>query len=73
MPMRDVLPASTRGPAVPFCFVCQHRLSVRLLARQPDSGDAQYWTCDDCEVAWVTRDTTDASQTWMGWLNRKRA
>ena len=41
MPMRDVLPASTRGPAVPFCFVCQHRLSVRLLARQPDSGDAQ--------------------------------
>jgi len=62
--MRDE--SSPRGRISPTCLICHSRLSVRALIRQ--AGTVRYWTCDDCQVAWVTRDAIDPPEK-AAWPN----
>jgi hypothetical protein len=72
MPSHDVLPTSSHG-SVPHCVLCHGRLGVRRLARDRDGDGVRYWACDDCQVAWATRDAEDTSHKGVGWLKKKRA
>lgn len=57
MPSRDVPQSSPRGRVVPPCLLCHGTLGVRPLMRQPEG--VKYWACDDCRVAWASRNAED--------------
>lgn len=42
----------------PQCIICHGKLDVRALPQR--TNGTRYWTCDNCAVAWATRDESDS-------------
>ncbi len=72
MSLRDVSETSACG-AIPHCFLCHRRLSVRPLGGKSATDGVRYWTCDDCEVAWATADGKTLTSTAAERSPRKSA
>jgi hypothetical protein len=62
MSLRDVSQTFARG-AIPHCLLCHNRLGVRPLVRQWATDGVRYWTCDNCMMAWASRDGETLTST----------
>jgi hypothetical protein len=54
MPRRDATELALI-PVAPPCLLCHSPDRVRQLVREWTAEEVQYWACDDCDVAWATR------------------